>query len=81
MQINPLRNDLVKFLKNHGLKKKVNKQKSLFENNPQHPSLNTELLEPKSLKLYSFRINIKYRAVFIIVEGNAEIIDINKHYR
>jgi len=34
------------------------------------------------LRIYSFRIDIQYRAIFIINEdGNAEIIDINNHYR
>lgn len=81
MRIKPLRNDLKKFLKNHQLVKKFEKQKKLFEIDYLHPSLNTEILEPKSLRIYSFRIDKKYRAIFIIVKGEAEIIDINKHYQ
>ena len=81
MPIKPLRDDLSKFLTSHQLTKKYEKQKKLFENSPSHPSLNTELLEPKSLKIYSFRIDKKYRAIFLIVDETAEIIDINKHYQ
>lgn len=81
MLIKPLREDLKKFLQRHQLMKKFEKQKRLFEENIHHPSLNTELLEPKSLRIYSFRIDKSYRAIFIVVGGQAEIIDINKHYR
>lgn len=81
MKVKPLRNDLKKFLKNHQLVKKFEKQKKLFETDYLHPSLNTEILEPRSLRIYSFRIDKKYRAIFIIVKGEAEIVDINKHYQ
>lgn len=81
MQIKPLRDDLEKILDRHNLRKKYLKQKKLFEENYQHPSLNTEKLEPKNLNIYSFRLDRKWRAIFIIVEGKAEIIDINLHYQ
>lgn len=81
MQIKPLRGDLEKILKKHSLRKKFLKQKELFEKNYQHPSLNTEKLEPKSLNIYSFRLDRKWRAIFIIVENGVEIIDINLHYQ
>ena len=80
MKIKPLRNDLKKYLKNHQLIKKFDKQRSLFETDPFHRSLNTEVLQPKRLRLYSFRIDQKYRAIFVIIGGDAEIVDINKHY-
>ncbi|MFH1712643.1 MAG: hypothetical protein ABH896_00435 [Candidatus Jacksonbacteria bacterium] len=81
MIILPLRLDLQKYLHKHNLEKKFSKQKKLFENNPAHPSLNTELLEPKRLKIYSFRLDKKYRAIFIYTGQNfVEIIDINPHY-
>jgi len=81
MKIKVLREDLKEKLKKHNLEKKFKKAKQLFENNPFHPSLNTELLEPKHLKIYSFRIDKKYRAIFIIVDNNAEIIAITNHYK
>ena len=48
MQIKPLRDDLLKYLKKHNLEKKFDKTKELFEKDPFYPSLNTELLEPKN---------------------------------
>lgn len=54
----------------------------LFETNPKHPSLNSERLAPKGLKIYSFRVDHKYRAIFILINtDDAEIIDINDHYQ
>lgn len=82
MHVKPLRADLEEYLKKHNLVKKFNKQIKLFSVNPRHPSLHTEILEPKSLKIYSFRIDKKYRAIFITLTiEEVEIIDINNHYR
>jgi len=64
------------------LQRKFSKQKELFEKNPFHPSLNTELLEPRRLRIWSFRIDRKYRAIFIFRKKYAiEIIDVNDHYQ
>ena len=77
-----LRDDIKEYLKKHTLKKKWEKTKKLFENNPSHPSLNTELLEPKHRNIYSFRLDKKYRAIFICLpEDKIEIIAVTKHYR
>jgi len=47
----------------------------LFEKDYRHSSLNTELLEPKHLRIHSFRIDIQYRAIFIInKDGNANFL-------
>lgn len=82
MQTLPLRKDLKRYLAKRGLVKKFQKQKGLFEKNPHHPSLHTEILEPKEEKVYSFRINRKYRALFFYIgKGKVEIIDINPHYQ
>ncbi len=76
-----LREDLKKYIQKHGLSKKWERVKTLFENDPLHPSLRTELLEPKQRLIYSFRIDIKYRALFICLPNNRiEIIAITKHY-
>jgi Txe/YoeB family toxin of Txe-Axe toxin-antitoxin module len=76
-----LREDLERYIQKHGLSKKWERVKTLFENNPSHPSLKTELLEPKHRLIYSFRIDIKYRALFICLPNNRiEIIAITKHY-
>jgi len=80
--ITELREDIREYIKKHGLLKKWHKAKSLFENNPSHPSLNTELLEPRHRGIYSFRIDVKYRALFICqTESIVEIIAVTKHYR
>lgn len=76
-----LRDDLKHYINRHGLSKKWEKAKALFENDPSHPSLNTELLEPKHRLIYSFRIDKKHRAIFICLPGNRiEIIAVTKHY-
>ena len=77
-----LREDIEEYIKKHGLSKKWEKVKRLFENNPSHPSLNTELLEPKHRLVYSFRIDRKHRALFICLpEDKIEIIAVTRHYR
>jgi len=77
-----LREDIKRYIQNHGLSRKWEKAKSLFEGDPSHPSLNTELLEPKHRLIYSFRIDKKYRALFICLpDGRIEIIAVTKHYR
>ena len=82
MKILPLRDDLVDYLERRNLVKRWQKQKYLFERNPLHPSLNTEILEPKHLRLYSFRLTKKYRIIFVYTGNEAvEVIDINDHYR
>lgn len=82
MKIKPLRKDLELYLKQHNLMRKFKKQINIFTDNPEHPSLHTEKLEPKSFELHSFRIDRKYRAVFGTREnGEIEIVDINLHYQ
>ena len=81
MKIKPLKNDIKKYLKKHQLIKKFQKAEVLFEQNINHPSLNVEILEPKHLKVYSFRLDKKYRAVFIMAANEAEIITVTNHYK
>jgi len=82
MQVNSLRPDLLRYLKRRGLIKTFEKQLLLFKANPHHPSLHMERLEPASLKVYSFRINRKYRAIFLLqTPSETEIVDINDHYQ
>lgn len=81
MKILPLHRELDLYLKKRQLKNKFFKQKRLFEENPLHPGLETELLEPKHLRIWSFRIDRKYRAIFVFHKKDiVEIIDINNHY-
>jgi Txe/YoeB family toxin of Txe-Axe toxin-antitoxin module len=80
--ISDLRPDIAAFLRKRGLWKKWRKAQQLFEADPSHTSLNTELLEPKHRLIYSFRIDLKHRALFICHPNEKiEIIAITKHYR
>lgn len=81
MNIKPLKPELIAYLKLHQLEKKFEKAKRLFEQDVFHPSLHVEVLEPKHLKIYSFRIDLKYRAVFLVVGGEVEIVTITNHYK
>lgn len=79
-KIRPLRRNLEKYLKKRSLTKKFNKQARLLRQDVNHPFLHTEILEPKKLRIFSFRIDKRYRAIFIYHDGEVEIIDINPHY-
>jgi Txe/YoeB family toxin of Txe-Axe toxin-antitoxin module len=80
MKILPLYPSIAKYLQRRRLLEKFYKQKSLFEQNPFHSSLATELLEPKRMRIWSFRIDNKYRAIFIFREKDTiEILDDNNH--
>jgi plasmid maintenance system killer protein len=82
MKILPIHSEIEKYIETHNLEKKFEKQKRLFEENPFYPSLMTELLEPKAMRIWSFRVNGKYRAIFIFIEKDVvEIIDVNNHYK
>ena len=77
-----LRTDIKEYIRKYGLSKKWEKSKKFFEDNPSHPSLNTELLEPKHRLIYSFRIEKKYRALSIsLAKDKIEINAVTKHYR
>ncbi|OHA77267.1 MAG: hypothetical protein A3H01_00565 [Candidatus Wildermuthbacteria bacterium RIFCSPLOWO2_12_FULL_40_9] len=82
MKILSIHSDIEKYLKKRNLLDKFLKQKALFEKNPFHPSLETELLEPRRIKIWSFRVDRKYRSLFIFREKDiVEIIEVNNHYR
>lgn len=82
MKIKPIRNDLQKYLQKHNLIKKYQKCYALFISDPFYPSLHTELLEPRERAIYSFRLDKKYRALFIYTaQKEIEIIAFTNHYR
>ena len=82
MKILSLHREVIVYLRKRNLTKKFNKQCVLFQKNPFHPSLETELLEPRSLRIWSFRVDRKYRAIFIFREKDTvEILDVNNHYQ
>lgn len=82
-KILPVDPDILVYLKRHNLAKKFNKQIALLENNLSYPSLHVERLEPKARGIYSFRVDIKYRALFIFRDDlrAIEILAATKHYK
>jgi plasmid maintenance system killer protein len=82
MRILPPPEDLVHKAKKYGIIKKFQKALILLEHNTRHPSLHTELLEPKHMKIFSFRIDKKYRGIFIYRDTFIiEILQITNHYQ
>lgn len=51
------------------IQKKADKQTKLFCNNPFHPSLNTEKINPSHKELWTFRVDKKYRVIFRFIDG------------
>lgn len=82
LSIEPLSKRLQQKIIHYNLNKVFNKQIGLLIKNSKHPSLNVELLEPKKFGIYSFRINRKFRALFIFRpdKKTIEIINITLHY-
>ena len=81
MNIMPLRPDIEEEIMQCHLEAKWAKAQRFFEANIRHPSLHTELLEPHWRGIYSFRLDRKYRALFFITNGQAEVFKITKHYQ
>lgn len=83
MDILPLSEKVKKKIEKHKLQSKFDKQIKLIKQNPNHPSLNIELLEPKEYGIYSFRIDRKYRGIFIFRPDKQviEILTITVHYQ
>ena len=82
MRILAVHSEIQAYLRARQLEKKFTKQKQLFEENPFHPSLKTELLEPRHMRIWSFRVDRKYRAIFIFKsKEEVEILDVNDHYQ
>jgi len=81
MIVEPLNPKQEKYLRVHRLTKKYSKQIAILVNNPNHPGLNTEKLIPESQGLYSFRLDIHYRAIFRFTSDHIKIISITNHYR
>ena len=55
------------------IKKKAQKQEKLFRQNPLHPSLHVEKLEPRHKQLWSFRVDRKYRILFRFINKDKVI--------
>jgi plasmid maintenance system killer protein len=83
MNVLAIHKDILEYLREHNLEKKFSKQVSLLSAYFSfYPSLEVELLEPKHLKIWSFRVDKKYRAIFIFRDSRTiEILDVNNHYK
>ncbi len=82
MKILPLHPHISAYLTKHTLEIKFDKQIRFLKANLRHPGLEVELLEPKHLNFWSFRVDQKYRAIFIFRDSDTiEIIDVNNHYQ
>jgi plasmid maintenance system killer protein len=68
------------FLRARNLGEKWEKARALFEKDIRHPSLHTKLMEPKDEMIYSFRVDKKYRALFVIKNGVALVFRVTNHY-
>lgn len=78
----PVHPEILEYVENRRLLRTFQKQCRLFIVNSEHPSLHTEALEPKHLKIHSFRVTKKYRAIFIYRGPDVvEILDVNNHYQ
>lgn len=82
LKILPLSRLVKKKVAGHGLTRKFAKQCRLLERDPSYPSLKVELLEPRQYGVYSFRIDRKYRALFVFRpdKQGIEILNITVHY-
>ncbi len=83
MKILPASELVLKKVSKYNLSKKFKKQLLLLARDFYHPGLNCELLEPKKMGLYSFRLDRKFRAIFIFREKEKliEVLNITIHYR
>ena len=81
-QILPLGRKILSKARKLNAEQKLIKAVKLLSDNPFHPSLNTELLQPKSLGFWSFRVDRKIRAIFIWRDDQRaiEILSLTAHY-
>ena len=81
MYISPIHPDILAYLRRHNLLKKFEKQLKFLQESYSHPSLHVKILNPRKLKIFSFRLDKKYRVIFSVQESTfIEILDITNHY-
>ena len=81
MEIKVVTAKVFRYINSHGLSKKWQKAVLLFESDIRHPSLHTELLEPREEMVFSFRIDRKYRALFMVKNNIAYVFRVTNHYK
>ena len=52
---------------------KAEKQEKYFRENPFHPSLHTEKLEPRHKEVWSIRVDRRYRIAFRFIDGDTAL--------
>jgi len=55
------------------IQQKSEKREKIFRENPFHPSLNTEKLEPRQKDIWSIRVDRRYRILFRFVDGETAL--------
>lgn len=82
-QILQIDKEIMLQVKKHNLEKKFIKCCNLLKENLQHPGLHIEVLEPKNREIHSFRLDLKYRVIFMFRKEKTlvEILAITNHYR
>lgn len=55
------------------VQRRAEKQERLFRENPFHPSLHTEKLQPKDKQIWSFRVDRSYRIIFRFLDGKTAL--------
>lgn len=55
------------------IQRKAERKEKVFRENPFHPSLQTEKLEPKNREVWSFRIDDNYRVIFRFIDGESAL--------
>lgn len=78
----PIHPKVIEQAKKHNLSKKFTKCCVLIATDLKHPSLKVELIQPKALGIYSFRIDQKNRGLFLFRDNkkSIEIVAITVHY-
>ena len=64
------------------IKRKAERREQLFRENPFHPSLHTEKLNPKEREVWSFRIDENYRIIFRFKDAKTVyFLTVGPHHR
>ena len=56
------------------VQKKAERREKIFRENPFHPSLKTEKLEPRQREYWSFRLDREYRVIFRFLDNQKIVL-------
>ena len=63
------------------IRRKAVKRVKIFQENPFHPGLRAEKINPPQLNIWSFRIDRNYRILFRFVESNIALFILADHHK